>query len=276
MTRRPNPAPSGPGIVPATEARLAPSLARGSRSLPRRADTPGIRQPGVRRSRANTEPTRSRFGLWAYLKAGGRGNPWRGSSVDGADDLAAVDALQVDAGDPEVGVPELALDHDERNAFVRHLDRVGVPQLVRRDRRLTPAAAAAWRNRLRAADGSQRRPAVGPWITHNTVPIGSSRRISSHGSSCSHAQRSIPTSRRLPPFPRRTSTAPRERSRSLSWSEGASLIRSPARQSSTISARSRWPSARSLIVRMTATISSTVGGSAGYCSPLLRGGRPRW
>jgi hypothetical protein len=26
---------------------------------------------------------------------------------------------------------------------------------------------------------------------------------------------------------------------------------------------------------MTATISSTVGGSAGFCSPLLRGGRPR-
>jgi hypothetical protein len=38
--------------------------------------------------------------------------------VDGADDLAAVDALQVDAGDAEVGVPELTLDDDERNAFV--------------------------------------------------------------------------------------------------------------------------------------------------------------
>ena len=29
-------------------------------------------------------------------------------------------------------------------------------------------------------------------------------------------------------------------------------------------------------VRITAMISSTVGGSAGYCSPLFRGGRPRW
>jgi hypothetical protein len=28
-------------------------------------------------------------------------------------------------------VPELALDHDERDTFVRRLDRVGVPQLVR-------------------------------------------------------------------------------------------------------------------------------------------------
>ena len=68
----------------------------------------------------------------------------------------------------------------------------------------------------------------------------------------------------------------RARSKSLSWSASASLIRSPARQRSTISARSRWPSGRSPTVRMTETISSIVGGSAGYCSPLLRGGRPRW
>jgi hypothetical protein len=53
--------------------------------------------------------------------------------VDGADDLAAVDALQVDAGDAEVGVPELTLNHDERNAFVGHLDRMGVPKLVWRE-----------------------------------------------------------------------------------------------------------------------------------------------
>ena len=28
---------------------------------------------------------------------------------------------------------ELALNHDQRDALVRHLDRVGVPQLVRRE-----------------------------------------------------------------------------------------------------------------------------------------------
>jgi hypothetical protein len=50
--------------------------------------------------------------------------------VDGADDLAAVDALQVDAGDTEVGVPELALDHDQRYALVRHLDRVRAEKLL--------------------------------------------------------------------------------------------------------------------------------------------------
>ena len=42
------------------------------------------------------------------------------------------------------------------------------------NRRLTPAAAAAWCSCLRAADASQRRPAVGPWITHSSAPIGSS------------------------------------------------------------------------------------------------------
>ena len=51
--------------------------------------------------------------------------------MDGADDLRAVDALQVDARDPEVRVPELALDHNKRDALVRHLDRVRMPQLVR-------------------------------------------------------------------------------------------------------------------------------------------------
>jgi hypothetical protein len=41
--------------------------------------------------------------------------------------------LQVDAGDAEVGVSELPLDDDERDAFVRHLDSVGVPELVGRE-----------------------------------------------------------------------------------------------------------------------------------------------
>jgi hypothetical protein len=39
--------------------------------------------------------------------------------------------LEVDRGDAEVGVPELSLDDDERDAFVGHLDRVRVAQLVR-------------------------------------------------------------------------------------------------------------------------------------------------
>jgi hypothetical protein len=58
--------------------------------------------------------------------------------VDGADDLAAIDSLEVDTGDAEVGVSELALDDDERDAFVRHLDRMSVPELM-----LVPTSAQA-------------------------------------------------------------------------------------------------------------------------------------
>ena len=50
-----------------------------------------------------------------------------------ADDLAAIDTLEIDAGDAEVGVSELALNRDERDALVGHLDRVGVPKLMRRE-----------------------------------------------------------------------------------------------------------------------------------------------
>jgi ethanolamine utilization microcompartment shell protein EutS len=51
--------------------------------------------------------------------------------VDGVDDLGAVDALEVDRGDAEMGVSELALDDDQGDVLVGHLDRVGVAQLVR-------------------------------------------------------------------------------------------------------------------------------------------------
>ncbi len=60
-----------------------------------------------------------------------------------------------------------------------------------------------------------------------------------------------------------TSTAPRSRLRSLSFSASASLLRSPARQRSTITLRSRTPSGLSPAARMTAMISPTVGGSGG-------------
>ena len=59
--------------------------------------------------------------------------------------LTAVLSVQVGAklDKAEVRVSELPLDYDERDTFVRHFDRVGVSQLVGRDRRLTPAVEAA-------------------------------------------------------------------------------------------------------------------------------------
>jgi hypothetical protein len=52
--------------------------------------------------------------------------------MDGVDDLGAINSLQVNAGDPEIAMRELPLDHDQRDAFVRHLDSVRMPQLMRR------------------------------------------------------------------------------------------------------------------------------------------------
>jgi len=93
---------------------------------------------GVGSGRQTRRPDRSRFDLSPHLEAGAGGDCRRGPSMDGADDLAAVDALEVDAGDAEVGVSELTLYHDQRNAFVGHLDRGGVSQLV-----LVPTSAQA-------------------------------------------------------------------------------------------------------------------------------------
>ena len=57
----------------------------------------------------------------------GRGRDDRcGPRVDRLNDLRAVDPLQIDRRDPKLGVSELALDHDQRYAFVRHLDSVSM------------------------------------------------------------------------------------------------------------------------------------------------------
>jgi hypothetical protein len=53
--------------------------------------------------------------------------------VDGLDDLGVVDPLQVHGRDTEIAVAQLALDDDQGHAVARELDRVGVPELVRRE-----------------------------------------------------------------------------------------------------------------------------------------------
>jgi hypothetical protein len=71
--------------------------------------------------------------LLAGTQARRRRDRGRRPGVDGVDDLRAVDALQVNRRDPEVGVPELALDDDQRDALMSHLDGVSVSELVRRE-----------------------------------------------------------------------------------------------------------------------------------------------
>ena len=148
------------------------------------------------------------------------------------------------------------------------------------NRRRTPARTASERNVARAGAGDHGRPCVGLSMTHSSAPTGSATRARSHGSSCSRAHGSIPTWRRLPPLPRRARTLPRERSRSLSARVSASLMRRPARQRMTMSARVLRPCVVSPACRMTATISSMAGGSAAYrrpCSAAVdRGGSRAW
>jgi hypothetical protein len=153
----------------------------------------------------------------------------RPACVDRRDDLLGVDPLQVGAGGREMRVPELALDQRQRDPLMQQLNGVGMTQLMRINRRRTPASCATVRSSRRAALADQARPRVGPSITHNSAPTGSSARSASHGSSADHAHASIPTSRRLSFFPCLIRINPRRWSRSVSTSESASWIRSPAR-----------------------------------------------
>jgi hypothetical protein len=114
-----------------------------------------------------------------------------------------------------------------------------------------------------AAVPSQLRATFAGYIEQMRLSLRPVVLSSSQSLSCSHAQRSMPTSRRLPPFPRLTRIAPRTGSRSLSASARASEIRNPARHKTTIRARIRAPAAASPATRITATISSTLGGSGG-------------
>jgi hypothetical protein len=63
---------------------------------------------------------------------------------------------------PEVGVSELPLNHNQWNALVRHLDRMGMPELIRRKPPPDTRVPGCVMQLFRAADASHRRPAVGP------------------------------------------------------------------------------------------------------------------
>jgi hypothetical protein len=131
------------------------------------------------------------------------------------------------------------------------------------NRRRTPACAASRRSSERTAAFDQGRPRVGPSMMQNSGRTGSSTRAASQGESCSHPQASRPIPRRRPPFPWRTSNDPRSGRGPRSPRASASWTRSPARQSTTIRPRTRQPWRSSAGSRITRTISSTVGGSAG-------------
>ena len=100
----------------------------------RRVASPEFRQARVRRRVGPGQCIRpAAFGLTADPKPGACGDHWRRAAMNGVDDLGTINALQVDACDPEVRVSGLSLDDYKRHAFVRHLGRVRMLQLVRRE-----------------------------------------------------------------------------------------------------------------------------------------------
>lgn len=78
---------------------------------------------------------------------------------------------------------ELALDHDQRDAYVRHLDSVRVAQLMRREPPADTRSSRDLVELLTCCGCLPRPPAVGPWITQSRAPTGRRARISSHRSS---------------------------------------------------------------------------------------------
>jgi hypothetical protein len=189
------------------------------------------------------------------------------------DDFLGIDALQVNARGAEIRVPELALDDVQRHALARELVRVRVAQLMRRE--AAPDASLGREPPELARTAARPRSPAGRSVDDaEQRPDRQFARGSSHGRSCSQPQSSIPTSRRRPPFPWRTSTDPRRASRSCSASASASWMR-PAPEHN--QHRAQPPSV------------PVLGGVAhhgddlidgGRVSPvadaLVRGGRPAW
>ena len=126
-------------------------------------------------------------------------------------------------------MPELALYDVERRTLAGHLDRVSAPKPVRRKAPAHTGSTATRRRCDLAATLDHGRPWVGAGddaeqrADRELNPGLEPRR------SCSQPHRSMPISRRFPPLPCQTSSAPRAGSRSLSASASASasLIRSP-------------------------------------------------
>jgi hypothetical protein len=106
-------------------------------------------------------------------------------------------------------------------------------------------------------------------MKQNSGPTGSSTRTTSHGCSCPSPSRPCRYRAAVrPSLPDEHRPAPCVEAHAESAS--ASWTRSRARQSTTMSARSRQPRRSSRASRITATISSTVAGSAGYEALVTR------
>ena len=102
-------------------------------------------------------------------------------------------------------MPELPLDNQERDPLARDFDRVGVPELVRRGP-TSDTGREGVAVELPASGGRRPRPTARRSVDH--AQQRADRQLDPTREPWRemtlHAQRSIPTSRRRSPFPRRT------------------------------------------------------------------------
>ncbi len=157
---------------------------------------------------------------------------------------------------------ELSLDDVERHALAGELDRVRVTELVWREPAPDPRPGSEPAELRPDAGADQGRPRVGPSITQNSGPTGSRPALEPgsellqapfvHADLAAAAALAVADQDRAAA---RVEVALGERERLLDPQPGA--------PQTTITARSRAPWRSSPAWRITATISSTVGGSAG-------------
>jgi hypothetical protein len=185
--------------------------------------------------------------------------------VGGRDDLLRGDALQVGAGRRQVGVlAELALDQRQRDPLVQQLHSVGMAELVRGQ---APAHPGINRGAVQLKPRGGGRPGV---AARGSDDHAKQRSDGGFARSCSqvcnadHPHGSIPTSRRRSFFPCLTRIDPRRSSRSVSVSGQRLVDPQPGAPEHDDQAVEAVTVASFLASRMTAMISSTVGGSAGY------------
>jgi hypothetical protein len=178
--------------------------------------------------------------------------------------------LQVGAGRGEVRVPQLALDQRQRDPLAQQLDSMRMAELVRGYAPADPGRDGG-AMQLKASGAGRPRVAARRSGDHaEQRATGSVARSATHDSRAAQPHASIPTRRRRSPLPCLTKIDPRRCSRSVSVSDSASLIRSPARQSTTINPFRRLPYGAPRATRMIAMISSTVGGVSRVTLPLVR------
>jgi hypothetical protein len=104
-------------------------------------------------------------------------------------------------------VAKLAPELRQRDRLVQQLDVVRVAQLVRRE---PPTDSCPERETVKLDPRrAHARPQVGPSITQNSGPTGSSARSGTHGPIAAQPQASMPTSRRRSFLPCRMRIEPR-------------------------------------------------------------------